>query len=107
VVMNRKTTSYCTNRLTVVGPATELSAFDENISLEAELGARHADILENSASRLAWQFETDTPPLEPMKRLSSRHPLLTLLLDYDQQDARIKGLAKARKGRLSHHQVSY
>jgi hypothetical protein len=98
---------YCNNRLTVVGPVTELKAFDKNVSLELELGARHPEVLELSARRLAWQFESDSPPLEPMKRLSARHPLLTFLLDYDQEDQRIKGLAKAKGGRLAHRQVSY
>jgi len=107
MVMKNKAASYCNNRLTVVGPQTELKAFDENVSLDTQLGARHADVLELSATRIAWQFETDVPPLEPLTRLSARHPRLTLLLDYDQPDARIKGLARARNGRLTQHQISY
>ena len=105
--MKRKSAGYCNNRLIVVGPQTELKLFDENVSLKTELGACHGDLLECSATRTAWQFETNTPPLEPMKRLSIRHPRLTFLLDYEQQDQRIKGLAKTNKGRLIHHQVSY
>ena len=97
----------CTNRLTVVGPTREIKAFDENVSLEAELGARHADLLELSAIRLAWQFESDIPPLEALKRLSIRHPSFTLLHDFEQENQRIKGLAKAKRGRITSHQVSY
>ena len=100
-------TGCCVNRLTVVGPSAALKPFDENVSLETELGARHADLLELSATRLAWQFESDIPPLEALKRLSIRHSLLTLLLDYEQEDQRIKGLAKANVGRLERYQVSY
>ena len=93
------------NRLTVVGPVTALNGFDENVSLEAELGARYLEPLERRTTRLVWQFESDTPPLEPMKRLSACHPRLTLLLDYDWE--RRKGLAKAKSGQLERHEVSY
>ncbi len=88
----------CSNRLTVVGPVIELKAFDENVSLESELGARHADLLQLSATRLAWQFESDTPPLESMKHLSASHPRLCLLLDYDQSEQRIKDWPRPRVG---------
>ena len=101
----KKHNIVCNNRLAVVGPVTSLKAFDENVSLERELGARHADLLQLSATRLVWQFETDIPPLEPLKRLSTRHPRLTFLLDYDWE--RQKGLVKAKRGQLEHHEVSY
>jgi len=52
------------NRLTVVGPASDLKQFDRNVEWTAELGARHIELLENSADRHSWQFETDEPPLK-------------------------------------------
>jgi len=101
----KKRSAACNNRLTVVGPMTTLKAFDENVTLAAAFGARYADALELSATRLGWQFESDTPPLESLKRLSAQHPRLTFLLDYD-RDGR-KGLAKAKAGQLEHHEVTY
>ena len=96
-----------TNRLTVVGPASDLKQFDRNVEWTAELGARHIELLENSADRHSWQFETDEPPLKFLKTLSRRWRSLTFLLDYDWEDKRIKGLAKAKSERLKNHCVIY
>jgi len=96
------------NRLTVVGPADDLKQFDRKEEWTAESGARHIELLEHSADRYAWQFETDDPPLKFLKAaLSRRWRSLTFLLDYDWEEKRIKGLAKAKAGRLRNYSVIY
>ena len=57
--------------------------------------------------RHSWQFETDEPPLKFLKTLSRRWRSLTVLLDYDLEDKSIKGLAKAKAGRLRNYSVTY
>ena len=95
------------NRLTVVGPASDLKQFDRKEQWTAESGSRYIELLEQSADRHAWQFETDEPPLRFLKAVSRRWRLLTFLLDYDWEDKRIKGLAKAKAGRLRNYSVIY
>jgi hypothetical protein len=97
----------CTNRLTVVGRKVDIKTFDRNRSWPSKFGTRFREPLVVSATRHTWQFETDLPPLEPLKRLSARYPLLAFLLDYDQEPKRHKGLAKARGGRLESHEFRY
>ena len=96
-----------TNRLTVVGPANGLKQFDRNVEWTAQLGARHVELLEHSADRHAWQFETDEPPLKFLRTLSRPRRPLTFLLDYDWEEGRTKGLAKAKAGRLRSYFVTY
>ena len=98
--------SYCQNRLTIVGPAKDLKRFYQDEQWMAAAGARHIELLEHSPDRHAWQFDTNTPPL-PFLRIISRQWPLTFLLDYDCEDERLKGLVKARNGRLRHYRVSY
>jgi hypothetical protein len=45
--------------------------------------------------------------LESQWRLSRKWPRQTLLLDFDSEERHIKGLAKARAGKLEHWQISY
>ena len=99
--------SYCVNRLTVVGPAGDLKSFYSEEQWMAESGGRHFELLEHSPGRHAWQFDTDTPPLPFLRTISRQWPSLTFLLDYDCEDERLKGLVKARNGRLRHYRVSY
>ena len=40
-------------------------------------------------------------------KLSRRSALLTLLLDYEYEMHRIKGLAKAKAGEVEHYEISY
>ena len=61
-----------TNRLTVVGPASDVKQFDRDVEWTADLGARHVELLENSADRHSWQFETDQPPLRFLETVSRR-----------------------------------
>src|SRR5436190_9735271 len=68
-----------TNRLTVVGPAGDLKQFDRKEEWTAESGARYTELLEHSADRHSWQFETDEPPLKFLKTLSRRRRSLTFL----------------------------
>ena len=96
-----------TNRLTVVGPTGDLKQFDQKEEWIKQAGARYIELLEQSNDRHAWQFETDEPPLRFLKAVSRRWRLLTFLLDYDWEDKRIKGLAKAKSGRLKNHCVIY
>ncbi len=100
-------TPRCHNRLTIIGRRNGVKLFDNDIGWPAKFGARHRELQECSPTRLVWLFETDTPPLEQMKRLSLRHPRLTFLLEYDREDARVKGLAKARAGRLKSYRFRY
>src|SRR5204863_281073 len=96
-----------TNRLTVVGRAGDLKQFDRDEAWKAESGARYTELLEHSADRHAWQFETDKPPLKFLEALSRRWRSLAFLLDYDWEDKRLKGLAKAKAGRLRNYSVTY
>src|SRR5205823_2717218 len=66
-----------TTRLTVVGPAGDLKEFSRKEEWTAESGARFVELLEHSADRHAWQFETDEPPLKFLKALSRRWRSLT------------------------------
>jgi hypothetical protein len=95
------------NRLTVVGPAGDIEQLDREEEWTAESGARYTELLEHSADRHTWQFETDEPTLEFLKTLSRRWRTLTFLLDYDWEYKRLKGLAKAKAGRLRNYSVIY
>jgi len=61
-----------TNRLTVVGSASDLKQFGREEQWMAESGVRHIELLEHSTDRFAWQFETDEPPLKFLKAALSR-----------------------------------
>jgi hypothetical protein len=98
---------YCLNRLTIVGPAKDLRRFYRDEHWMAEGGVRHFELLEHSPERHAWQFETDAPPLPFLRGISRQWPSLTFLLDYDCEDQRLKGLAKAKNGRVRHCRVTY
>ena len=97
----------CNSRLTILGPASDLKRFERKSDWVREAAAKYVELLENSPDRHAWQFETDGPPLKFLKSISARWRFLTFLLDYDQEDERIKGLAKAKGGKLRHYRVEY
>jgi hypothetical protein len=97
----------CNNRLTIVGPRAEVKAFSES-SWEVAVEAKHVELLEASPNRMAWQFETEAkPPLIWLLEISSRWPSLTFVLDYEQEKARFKGLAKAKGGAVEHYRIKY
>ena len=98
--------TWCINRLTAIGSKRQVQLFRKG-TWATPLGARHCELLETSPTRFACQFETQAPPLESLTELSRRLPRLTLLLDYDGESRRIKGLAKANGGKLVHYRVVY
>jgi hypothetical protein len=94
----------CCNRLIVLGGRGKLRAFQNSDWLAAVHG-RHAEPLEFAPTRFVCQFETTENPLPALRRLSRFHPRLIFLLDYETD--RLKGLARAKAGRLVHHQIRY
>jgi hypothetical protein len=64
------------NRLTVVGARCPVRLFQNN-NWARSLGARHAELLENSPGRAAWQFESEGVPLASLQWLSRCWPRLT------------------------------
>ena len=97
---------WSNNRLTVVGPKADVGQ-----SLKSKwyrrLGARHGEMMENLRRRYVSIFETDEPPLEPLRKLSRRWPRLVFLLDYEIESKRIKGILKAQTGRIASCQLEY
>lgn len=94
-------------RLTLVGPARAVSAFVDSTGWSRTLGARHIEWLQLSPTRHVCEFSTQLPPVTQLEEVSRRWPTLTLLLDYEDEKARIKGLAKAKGGRVEHHWLRY
>ena len=96
------------NRITVVGDRRRLRHFQNSDWLPVFAG-RHAELLELLPPRFVCYFETETDPLPALQRLSRSHPGLVFLLEHEVDDERIrcKGLAKAKAGRLTHHQIRY
>ena len=97
---------WCANRLLIVGPARTLKRFERS-DWEAQARAQYIDILEHSKHRLVVQFESGEPPLRYITAASRNWPRLTFLLDYEIEEKRLKGLAKARRGELETCLVSY
>jgi hypothetical protein len=93
-------------RLTVVGSGAELRRLGKS-HWNRRLNARHGELLENSPGRITWQFDSTGPLLERLKALSRHWPQLILLLDYEMERQRTKGLAKAQAGRVEHCQFEY
>ena len=98
--------SRCECRLTVIGSRRDVHRFRAS-AWEKILRAHYYDPLELSPCRFACQFETVTPDLLRLRRLSKSHPGLVLLLDFESFPGRIKGLAKAKSGELEHCEISY
>ena len=97
---------YCLNHLLVTGPGRDVRKFDRR-DWRKEAGARHLELMQIAPGRLAWQFETPKPPLLFLRSVSRPWPRLTFLLNYDREDQHLKGLVKARNGRLWHSRFSY
>jgi len=94
------------NRLTVVGNRRLLRRF-QNLDWLSVFAGRYAELLELPPTRFVCSFETATDSLPTLQRLSRSHPELVFLLDFELMPAQIKGLAKAKAGRLIHHWVRY
>ncbi len=97
---------WCNNRLTVIGPKASLQRFLKS-NWDQRLPARYTELMENSPQRFACHFETEELPLEALRRLSGHWVKLLLLLDYEVEAERTKGLAKASTGRLEHWETRY
>lgn len=94
------------NWFTVLGSVEQLRRFRKT-NWKTRLQARHLELLENSPRRIAWQFDSTGPRVEPLRVLSRRWPRIIFLLDYEAEDQRIKGLAKAQAGRIAFCQFEY
>jgi hypothetical protein len=97
---------WCNNRLTVLGAKEQVQRFLSS-KWDRRLGARYGEWIENFPRRVVCLFETDEPPLASLRRLSRRHPQLILLLDWEVERERIKGLVKAQAGSITHCQFEY
>ena len=97
----------CQNRFTIIGPANDLKKFYHRASWIPEIGARFLELLEKSPGRYSWQFETDDPPLQFLKHLSTHWPGLLFFLDYEREEVRIKGSALMHGGKLRHSRFQY
>ena len=94
------------NRLTVLGTKRDVRRF-QNSAWEKSLHARYSDPLQLSPCRFVCQFETSTPPLPALQRMSRSYPTLVFLLEYENEMTRIKGLAKVKAGKLEHCEIGY
>ena len=92
------------NRITVAGDRRQLRTFQNSDWLPVFAGC-HAELMELLPPRFVCYFETKTNPLPALQRLSRSHPGLVFMLEHERP--RMKGLAKAKAGRLTHHQVRY
>ena len=98
---------YCQHRLLVVGPASDLKAFDRDADWTETLGATDIVLQEHSRSRRVWQFVTEAPALKSLRVISRRWPALLFLLNYDCEDCRLVGLVRAKNGRLVQRRFEY
>lgn len=96
----------CINWLTVLGPKEAVQRFLGS-GWKKRLCGRYFELLETMPRRFGSLFETDEPPLEPIRRLSRRRPELVLILDYEVERQRIKGLVKAQAGLVATCQFDY
>ena len=71
------------------------------------LKARHIVWMELFDGRHIAEFDTDEPRLQSLRKLSDRHAGVVLLLDYEHEGRRIKGLAKATANQIEHCEFSY
>src|SRR5262245_1535187 len=94
------------NRLTVVGSTREVQSFG-NSNWRRIIDARFVELIERSPRRFIWEFKSATPPVNQLRKLSCQRPSLVLLLDYEVQKERIKGLVQARAGELEHCKMHY
>jgi hypothetical protein len=101
---------YCLHRLTVAGPSAERNRFEQQVRFPDVTGL---ELLERTARRVAWQFETQAPvlaqtlPLSWLRPLSRRWPALVCVLEYHVEDEHRIGLVRLRNGRQRHYRVRY
>jgi len=94
-------------RLTLIDFKGAASVFARSPKWITILGVCHVEWLELSAERHACQFDTERPPVAQLRKVSRLWARLTLLLDYEEEWHRIKGVAKAKAGQIEHCEISY
>ena len=94
------------NRLTVIGSRRQVQSFERS-SWAKVFGARYYEWLETSPGRFMCQFTTDHSPVDGLKKLSARWERVILLLDFEYEENRMKGLAKAQAGKLDLCEINY
>jgi hypothetical protein len=98
---------YCQHRLLVVGPDSDLKAFDRDVDWTEMTRATDIVLQKHSPTRRVWQFVTEAPESKSLRVISRRCPRLTFFLNSDCDDCRLVGLVRAKKGRLRHHRFKY
>jgi hypothetical protein len=96
----------CSNRLTVVGSKHLVTKFQKG-RWTSHFKARFIEPLEWSAGRFVCQFETDAVPLTALKSTSRRSSKIVLMLDYENEEKRTKGLVKAKNGKIEQFEFSF
>ena len=96
--------SRCEQRLTVIGSKRDVRHFHKS-TWESTLRVRYLDPVVLCPCRFVCQFEADDPGLQRLQALSRRWPGMILLLDYEAH--RLKGVAKAKAGKMEHHEIRY
>ena len=102
--MNTKRVSSCRNWLTLIGPRRNVSRLADG-PWENVLAARHVEWLELSPGHYRCEFSTTHRPLRQLQELSGQWPKVTFLLHYERENS--MGLIKARRARLTSHEVRY
>jgi len=98
---------YCQHRLLVVGPVSDLKAFDRDADGTEIPGATDIALLEHTPTRRVWQFVTEAPALRSLRVISRRWSRLLFLLNYDCEDCRLVGLVRAKNGKLVQRRFKY
>ena len=96
----------CINRLVVLGKKTTVTEFLRS-EWDRLLRARFLEPHEMMLTRFSCGFQTCEPPLKKLEKLSTQWRSLIFLLDFEWENKRIKGIAKAVRGELEVHEVSY
>jgi hypothetical protein len=94
-------------RLTLVGSARAVADFCNSQGWSRTMDAHHIDWLQLSPGRHVCEFETNLAPVTQLQMLSHRWARLTLLLDYEDERNRIKGVARAKRGQIEHRKINY
>lgn len=94
------------NRLTIFAPQKELTKFQKSHWKE-RLNGRYWELQENMRTRMGWQFETESSPLQSIEALSRRWPGLVFVLFWENETKRSMGLAKAKAGKIEQFEVRY
>jgi hypothetical protein len=97
--------SFWNCRLTIIGPKKLVTAFGDDVGWISTFAALHVEWLRLSPTRHVCEFSTRLPPVTQLDEVSRPWRTLTLLLDYEDEKNRIKGLAKG--GTDQHHWLRY